>query len=220
MSDLDKLRARLRALRTKTVANGCTEVEALAAAEKVAELVDRYDLSLVDLEPEASRCVQAVVEVRKKQRQAVAAVVGAIADFCDCKVWRERDAGGRVRYVFFGLPAGVEMAQAVYDMVAAALQTAWDGFAAGRSVIRYGDDEKGSFLIGMAVSIADKLAALKAERAGGGGTALVVTRQAVVEHEFAGLGLALRQSGPSGKAVAAAAFDAGLAAGAGFTLKS
>ncbi|MFD2033099.1 hypothetical protein ACFSKM_27830 [Ancylobacter dichloromethanicus] len=32
--DLSKLRQRLAALRSKTTANGCTEAEALAAAEK------------------------------------------------------------------------------------------------------------------------------------------------------------------------------------------
>ncbi len=35
-SDLDKLKTRLQGLRAKTIANGCTEEEALAAAAKVA----------------------------------------------------------------------------------------------------------------------------------------------------------------------------------------
>jgi hypothetical protein len=35
-TDLDKLKSRLQALRAKTIANGCTEDEALAAAAKVA----------------------------------------------------------------------------------------------------------------------------------------------------------------------------------------
>ena len=38
--DLDKLKNRLQALRAKTIANGCTEEEALAAAAKLA--VERY----------------------------------------------------------------------------------------------------------------------------------------------------------------------------------
>ena len=40
--DLDKLINRLQALRAKTIANGCTEEEALSAAAKVAELLDRH----------------------------------------------------------------------------------------------------------------------------------------------------------------------------------
>ena len=56
-ADLDKLKARLQGLRAKTIANGCTEAEALAAAAKLAELLDRYDLSLTDLELREEACV-------------------------------------------------------------------------------------------------------------------------------------------------------------------
>ena len=41
---LGKLKLRIQALRAKTIDNGCTEDEALSAAAKVAELLDRYDL--------------------------------------------------------------------------------------------------------------------------------------------------------------------------------
>ena len=46
---LDKLTARIQGLRAKTTDNGCTAAEALLAAAKVAELLDRYDLSLTDV---------------------------------------------------------------------------------------------------------------------------------------------------------------------------
>ena len=48
---LDRLRTRIQALRAKTTVNGCTEAEALLAAAKVAELLDRYDLSVPVLAP-------------------------------------------------------------------------------------------------------------------------------------------------------------------------
>jgi Protein of unknown function (DUF2786) len=47
---LDRLKTRIQGLRSKTTDNGCTESEALLAAAKVAELLDRYDLSLTDVE--------------------------------------------------------------------------------------------------------------------------------------------------------------------------
>lgn len=215
---LDKLKTKLQALRAKTIANGCTEAEALSAAAKVAELLDRHDLSIGDLELRASVCVQLAVETRKKQRQPISACVPAIAEYCDCKVWREKDDKGRVRYVFFGLQPSIEVAQSLYEMIAAALQNAWETFAVSQRFIRYGQDEKGSFLIGMAASIADKLCAMKAERDEasrcGGGRDLVVVRHDVVDGEFAKLGLNFRQGGPSGKMVAPTAFDAGQDAGA------
>ena len=50
LAALDKLKVRIQSLRAKTIENGCTEDEALSAAAKVAELLDRHDLSLSDVE--------------------------------------------------------------------------------------------------------------------------------------------------------------------------
>ena len=50
LAAIDRLKTRLQGLRSKTTDNGCTEAEALLAAAKVAELLDRYDLSLTDVE--------------------------------------------------------------------------------------------------------------------------------------------------------------------------
>ena len=46
LATFDRLKTRIQGLRAKTTENGCTEAEALSAAAKVAELLDRYDLSL------------------------------------------------------------------------------------------------------------------------------------------------------------------------------
>jgi hypothetical protein len=64
-------------LRSKTTDNGCTEAEALLAAVKVAELLDRYDLSLTDVEIRNAQCEQREYETpRKKRIGAVAMCVG------------------------------------------------------------------------------------------------------------------------------------------------
>ena len=80
-SDLDKLKSRLQGLRAKTMANGCTEDEALAAAAKVAELLDRHDLSLSDLEIRQELCEQSVLPTNSNQRQPISACSQAIADY-------------------------------------------------------------------------------------------------------------------------------------------
>lgn len=49
MSDLDKIKARIRALREKTMDNGCTEAEALAAAEVAARIMAEHGLSDADV---------------------------------------------------------------------------------------------------------------------------------------------------------------------------
>lgn len=45
-----KILIKLRALLAKTVSNGCTEAEALAAAEKASAIMEEYDLSYTDVE--------------------------------------------------------------------------------------------------------------------------------------------------------------------------
>ncbi len=93
LAALDKLKVRIQALRVKTVDNGCTEDEALSAAAKVAELLDRYDLSLTDVEIREEPCERREYETHRKKRIPLDDCIGAVAHFCDCRVWREREPG-------------------------------------------------------------------------------------------------------------------------------
>ncbi|WP_096703268.1 DUF2786 domain-containing protein [Magnetospirillum sp. 15-1] len=221
-TDLDKLKGRLQALRAKTIANGCTEEEALAAAAKVAQLLDQHDLSMGDLEIREEQCEKSVIATGRKQRQPISACVPAIAEYCDCKVWLEKDESG-IRYVFFGLRPSIEMARYVYDVIASALQGGWQHYVSSQRFIRHRHDEKGSFLFGMAVSIAEKLTDMKAERDEANRRSsrrdLVVLRHAIVDAEYEKLNLNLRRRRASGKKVEASAFNAGHAAGQSVALR-
>jgi hypothetical protein len=68
LAALDRLKTRIQGLRSKTTDNGCTEAEALLAAGKVAELLDRYDLSLTDIEIRDALCEQREYETYRKKR--------------------------------------------------------------------------------------------------------------------------------------------------------
>jgi hypothetical protein len=95
LAELDKLKTRIQALRAKTIDNGCTEDEALSAAAKVAELLDRYDLSLTDVEMREVPCERLEYETWRKKRIPIDGCVGAVAHFCDCRVWREKNQNRR-----------------------------------------------------------------------------------------------------------------------------
>jgi len=213
---MDKLRTRIQALLAKTLANGCTEAEAMAAAAKVAELLETYQLSLGEVALARSPCTRRDYRLPKKLKAAMEACVGAIAAYCDCKACIEKGGDGQVACVFFGLEDDLEMAASVAAMVEAALRTGAEGYKRSRKVVSYRHDESGSFLIGMAVAMADRLLALKDERGQGGGRALVPVKHGVVEAEFAKLGLALKSGGPSGRRLWAGAFECGMAAGERF----
>jgi len=122
-ADLEKLMQRIQALRAKTVAQGCTEQEALAAAEKVAELLDRHGLSLNELEFKAQPCEGIGIQTSRKRAGPIDTCTTAISAFFDCRVWQETNASGQLRYVFFGLRGDVAASQYLYEMVERAFET-------------------------------------------------------------------------------------------------
>jgi hypothetical protein len=212
-------------LRAKTVANGCTEGEALAAAAKVAELLDRYELSLSDVEICAAACQRRVYETRNRKRIPIDDCIGAIADFCDCRVWREKDAAGEVRYVFFGLPADIEVAHYLTELVDTVVRTELGRYKTSAEYRQFRHQERhlanASFALGMVGSIADRLEAMKAERDEvkiSTGRGLVVLKTAVVDTELEKLDLELRTVERPRRMIAPEAYDAGDAAGTAFTI--
>jgi hypothetical protein len=222
---LHKLKLRIQALRAKTIANGCTEDEALSAAAKVAELLDRHDLSLSDVELRASSCERRVYETFRKKRIPLDDCVGAIAHFCDCRVWREKNAAGDNRYVFFGLGADVEVAHYLAELIDGAVRADLGRFKTSVDYGRFRHQERhlanASFALGMVASIADKLVAIKAGRDQvneSTGRGLVVLKTSVVDAEFDKLDLKMRTQRSASRMVSMTAYEAGGAAGASLAI--
>jgi hypothetical protein len=224
-ASLDKLKLRIQALRSKTIANGCTEDEAMSAAAKVAELLDRHDLSLSDVELRASSCERRVYETFRKKRIPLDDCVGAIAHFCDCRVWREKNAAGDNRYVFFGLGADVEVAHYLAELIDGAVRADLGRFKTSVDYGRFRHQERhlanASFALGMVASIADKLVAIKAGRDQvneSTGRGLVVLKTSVVDAEFDKLDLKMRTQRSASRMVSMTAYEAGGAAGASLAI--
>lgn len=220
LTGLDKLKSRIQALRAKTLDNGCTEEEALSAAAKVAELLDRHELSLTDIEIQAEQCERVEFETRRRKRTPLEACVGAVADFCDCRVWREKTATGECRYVFFGLRADVAVAHYLTELVDGAIRSELGRYKTSRDYLRFRHNERhmanSSFALGMASSIATRLTAMKAERDGvnrSTGRDLVLIKAGIVAEELARLDLNLRTVRRASRMVSTTAFEAGSEAG-------
>lgn len=224
---LTALVQRIRALRAKTVAQGCTEQEALAAAEKAAELLDRYGLSLSELEFRAQPCDGIGIQTNRRRFAPIDTCIPTIAAFFDCRAWVEQAPGRALRYVFFGLRGDVAAAQYLYDMVERAFLTETDAFRTGKLYARMGGERRSatnSFQIGLARGICDKLVRMQAERAASrhsvSGRDLVPVKAAMVEEELAKLGLDLHtREVKRGRRVLADAFTAGKAAGQRFEFR-
>ena len=221
---LDRLRARIRGLRAKTVDQGCTEEEALAAAEKVADLLDRYGLSLSELELRHQPCEGFGIETGRKRGVPLDDIVPAIAEFCDCRSWMETTPDQLIRHVFFGLPADTAGARYLYEVIATTLETGTAAFRADDLYREHHSSQRASatrsFQVGMVHSIAGKVHQLKQQRDSGirsaHGGDLVPIKHGVIDDELEKLGISFRSKAKRAGRVLSDAYHAGREAGEAF----
>ena len=227
--DLTRVIERIRGLRAKTVDQGCTEEEALAAADKVAELLDRYGLSLGEIGLRQQACHGFGIDSARKRAGPLEEAVPAISHFCDCRSWNERTADGTIRSVFFGLPADVEAARFLHERVAAAIETETAAFQKGELYRNRagGGRQKAttSFQYGLVRGIGAKLDARKAERDTktfkATGRDLVPVKASIVEDELAKLGMAFTSiASTRGRMVLLDAYEAGHVASGRFEIQN
>jgi Protein of unknown function (DUF2786) len=227
--DLARVVQRIQALRAKTVDQGCTEQEALASANKVAELLDRYGLSLSEIELRRQACEGFGIDTGRRRRGVFDACVPSIAAFCDCKVWGETTPAGSLRHVFFGLPADVEAAHFLYDLIGVTFDTETTRFKTGTIYASLETDERrnamNSFQTGLSHGIGGKLKAMKAERDTSNRTSsgrdLVPLKTSVIDDELAKLGLSFHSTSRGRrKRVLADAYEAGQIAGYQFEVRT
>ena len=218
---LDRLVQRIQGLRAKTVAQGCTEQEAMAAAEKVAELLDRYGLSLSELELQAQPCEGIGIQTNRRRMAPIDECIPSIAAFFDCRVWAERAQGAALRYIFFGLRGDVVAAQYLYEMIERAFDTETDNFRMSELYDEMAGDRRSatnSFQLGLSRGITAKLRMIRVSRdatiRSASGRDLVPVKSAMIEEEMAKLGLSLsRKTTNRGKRVIRDAYAAGKEAG-------
>lgn len=218
-AELARVKARIKALAEKTVSNGCTEAEAMAAAEMVGRLLDRYALTMDEIDVREAQCRQTEVPIGGQRRRPIDACIPAVARFCDCKVWVARDLPV-ASYVFFGFEPDIAMAAYLFGVIDRAIRTE---LAAFREETRLRDvalrRATMSFQQGMAARVAERLEATYARRQAdmarqrGIGTALIVVKHQVVEDAFRQTGTRLVSGGRLRRRRQNSAFRHGLAAG-------
>jgi Protein of unknown function (DUF2786) len=196
-SERQEIAAKVRALLAKTVDKGCTEQEALAAAAKAKELMDRYQVDLTETELEGDGFVKGATEFPERRKLNVQDLIGwDIADYCEVKAWKTGgeppylDERRRWRFVYFGLRSDVEFANWLLKGLEAFIWQKADEF--GGSYF-----DKRNFAFGCAERITERLRAeIKARQEKpvrmASGRDLVVVKHAIVQREFDKLGLNLR----------------------------
>jgi hypothetical protein len=105
-----KLRETIAALTARTTDRGCTEAEALAAAEKVAELLAARGLSdLADLEFDEIR-------IAIGRRTVIDRLWGVVGQFAHCKTWY-LGHGQKYDIVYFGRWGDVQVAEYLHHLL-------------------------------------------------------------------------------------------------------
>lgn len=181
MTEREKIAARIRALRAKTVENGCTEDEAVAAAAKVAELLARYNMTVEEADLRESP-FDRVTEPQPDDLvgQRLWKVADAIAHLSGARYWASRP-GEASSITFFGFSHEVEVSGYLLDICGRAMRDAegrlnrqWALLvvtARRRKII--------PFIDGMADRLAERIRRLKPLTPPG--TGLVVLRDALIE---------------------------------------
>ena len=231
--ELSRVKARIKALTEKTIANGCTEAEAMAAAEMVGRLLERYALSMDAIEIRTARCVQVAVPLGGRRRRPIDGCVPAIARFCDCKVWlayaaplnpMQQEAAAAASgkcYVFFGFETDTALATYLFAVIGRAARTETATFRKLNTRLQGVRLRRASasFQHGMVARVSDRLDAMHRDRDAtvraqrSTGTDLIVAKNRVVEEAFGEIDIRLVRMAATGRRVIATAFRAGWAAG-------
>jgi hypothetical protein len=191
---------RISALLAKTQERGCTEAEALAAAELASKLMTKYGLSLSELQAvstPADVCETNEMTIGRVRSHEVLHVANAIAHYTDTRQWYQRHTRRGVVLVYFGLVADVQVATYLTDLLRNAMDTEWqtywrthreDSNLSARTA-------RASFMRGMADRISNRLRDMKAAQnkaADNDCRAIVLLKEDIVSKAFEATNIKLR----------------------------
>jgi hypothetical protein len=207
-SELDRIKFKIKALAAKTISNGCSEHEALSAMEGVGRLLSQYNLTMEECDVRESACKTIYMNIGRIRRHPIDSCIVALANLVGAKVWFQRrwNKHGRLpsAYAFFGQENDLELAEYLFKVIYAAVETEAAEFKQSEDYRRRGADPGYAthhragfrrtayvaFQRGMACRIHVRLTELKAmndlemQRYRQGGTALLVLKGQLVDDEF------------------------------------
>lgn len=213
MTEREKLLAKIRALLAKTIEQGCTEEEALAALAKARAMMDAYEVTEAELQ--LTRVEAAILRSEppgsRDPHNIKTSLAPAVARFCDCRVWRDVDG-----LVFCGLRPDTQFATWLLDSLAAFVQAELARHLI-TCIAQRGERRRiiNGFAMGCTRRISqrlDELVAQSARVATGNCTALVVAKTALIDAKMAALDIKLSKS-RSRRRIDPLAFEAGVDAG-------
>jgi hypothetical protein len=191
------------------------------AAEMVGRLLERYALTMEEIDIREEPCVQVDIPINSKRRRPFDSCVVDIARFCDCKVWMSHGGSG-LRHCFFGFETDTALAAYLYSVIGQSVASElavfrgdlvrrhYRGVALRQASARFQHGMARRISVRLEEMHAEREAAVSAQRSTG--TALMLVRHQVVDAAFQAKKLRLR-SVPALRTRKDGAYRAGLDAG-------
>ncbi len=187
----NKIAKYIRALRAKTTANGCTEEEAAAAADKAAKLLEQYNMTIEESdlrENEFTSQEHSHDDIIGKRLWKVA---DAIAYMVDIKFWTSRP-GEIPAVTFFGFDHEVQIASYLLDICRTAMKTRHANMDHEYRLLRANVRRRRieAFIDGMADRLHQRIKDMKPKQPTG--TGLVVLRKDLIKAALEEMGINLK----------------------------
>ncbi len=194
MTDREHLCAKVRALMAKTVENGCTEDEAVAAAAKAAEMLARYNLTLDEVQARQTPFERMQARFGDEAGARLWKPAAAISELTGAVFWRSPAGVHPVELTFFGFAHEVDVAKYLLAICARAMRQAEARLNADWALVTPAARRRRvlPFLDGMADRLHRRILDLKPPRVPG--TGLVVVRGDLIRRAMKDAGIKLRTS--------------------------
>lgn len=194
MMERQKIAARIRALLAKTVANGCTEAEALSAAQLAAKLLAQYELTLDELELQATPFAQTMGQDVDDLGPQVWKVAAAIAYLVGSRYWTTGPGVRPVEVTFFGFVHEVDISTYLLEICQHAMRAQLVRMQRDVALLRRPVRAMRirAFLDGMAERLAERIRALKPPTPTG--TGLIVLRGELIDKALHVAGIELKST--------------------------
>jgi hypothetical protein len=196
-SELERVKRIIRGLVEKNESNGASEAEALASAEKVGALLQKYDLELSQVMLDGMKNTMTKTKVFAADDAGSSLVVG-IGHLCSLVVYRETGTAG-FAYVLFGHDVDVELAKYLFEICSEAMESEWVDYGSKHGFTK---KQRESFRRGFGGRVHDRMIELKRQRDEerrkhvqmSGCTDLVIVKDQLVQAEFEKEGIRLRST--------------------------
>jgi len=193
-TEKEKIAARIRALLAKTVENGCTEDEAIEAARKAAEMLEKYNLTMDEVRLRESPFARHTEHHEDLVGERLWKVASAISHLTGARHWTSRAGVHPVEINFFGFDHEVEVAKYLLEICARAMRQEHKRLRRSLAILTKEARRRKiiPFLDGMADSLHFRIKALKPAEPTGKG--LIALRNELIDTAMKDAGIRLEDA--------------------------